>query len=94
VVPAAAAAAGGLVVLIVIIILVVVTQRRKRKTALREPVPMNLPSELVLILPPLSEIPEDDLVLHDVLGFGNFGLVYRAEYKVCYKSFLLPYSFP
>jgi hypothetical protein len=59
-------------VLIIVIIVIVVIQRRKR-----QPVPAPTSSKVTDF-----EIPERSLTLHEVLGFGYFGLVYRADYKV------------
>ena len=77
---AAGGVVGGIIVLIIVIIVIVVIQRRKRQ-------PVTAPTSSKM---KDWEIPERLLTLHEVLGLGYFGLVYRADYKVNTLFFLCP----
>jgi hypothetical protein len=73
---------GGVVVIIVIIVVVwLIRRNNNRKVPISRP---HLPvkSALVPLVPHSKEIPEKDLVLHEVIGSGNFGRVFRATYNV------------
>jgi hypothetical protein len=71
--------------LILLIIIIVIARRRARQAEAEKPrtTPLVATSTHSNTIRDPSEVDPNDLVLHEVIGQGNFGIVHRGELVVC-----------
>jgi hypothetical protein len=86
-IPLAAGVGGGVGLLILIIVIVVILRRRERQAeSFKGRAEESAYTSRTDLPRDASELDPQNLVMHEVLGQGNFGIVHRAELVVCSVS--------